>query len=499
MLLNLEIIQDYLPEIYQTKLYGPSNHSCTVSRPLLYESGQVFQEDTLYLAAGDALPKEPPSSACSFIVAGSRIPKDWLLGGVSLLVISNTSNVLRVFNAVSMVYNAFDRWDEQLRDELEKDIDFDIRRIFYLGALQLKKNISMMNRSLQSIFRAVIEIRPDGSPEIRISDTPQYIDWEWTEKIKEVCNLERIITVPYLSEIKGTRNRYYCYNIYSFGNFSGCISFGEEAGSFRDSDFSLMDHFFGYFQKAYEKYLHSCAKEDNSSLNALHKMLDNIPVSQEALLPLTLHSDEKWCFFRLKENRKVKNMPRDYMYSVINGIMPRAVYPIIYHEEIVGLIRLQKGKTEELFSLFERTLYRMGYFGGISNSFADFSQLHDYFIQASYAADHGNTDGFLHYFRDHALEYMLSSCTGELSTASLLSHGLTALLEYDEKKGTDYANTLRLYLENEMSVTKTSQMLFIHRSSLMKRLDKIQKILRSDLEDGKVRLYYRICLELIRQ
>ena len=141
----------------------------------------------------------------------------------------------------------------------------------------------------------------------------------------------------------------------------------------------------------------------------------------------------------------------------------------------------------------------MRYFGGISNSFADFSQLHDYFIQASYAADHGNTDGFLHYFRDHALEYMLSSCTGELSTASLLSHGLTALLEYDEKKGTDYANTLRLYLENEMSVTKTSQMLFIHRSSLMKRLDKIQKILRSDLEDGKVRLYYRICLELIRQ
>ncbi|MDE7221495.1 MAG: helix-turn-helix domain-containing protein [Oscillospiraceae bacterium] len=74
---------------------------------------------------------------------------------------------------------------------------------------------------------------------------------------------------------------------------------------------------------------------------------------------------------------------------------------------------------------------------------------------------------------------------------------MIALLEHDQQKETEYIKTLDTYLWNETHITQTTEALYIHRSSLIKRLDKIQRLLGDDLNDTDVRLYYRICLALI--
>ncbi len=79
---------------------------------------------------------------------------------------------------------------------------------------------------------------------------------------------------------------------------------------------------------------------------------------------------------------------------------------------------------------------------------------------------------------------------------SLCSQGLLALLEHDRNRGTEYVKTLDTYLKNETSMSKTAADLYIHRSSLLKRLNKIERIMQEDLQDPNVRLYYRICLAL---
>nr|WP_279380137.1 helix-turn-helix domain-containing protein [Sporosalibacterium faouarense] len=66
-------------------------------------------------------------------------------------------------------------------------------------------------------------------------------------------------------------------------------------------------------------------------------------------------------------------------------------------------------------------------------------------------------------------------------------------------RSTDYVETLDTYLKNEMRPTKTADELFLHRSSLSKRLKKISKLLDADLDDPDVRLYLRICLYLFRK
>ena len=72
------------------------------------------------------------------------------------------------------------------------------------------------------------------------------------------------------------------------------------------------------------------------------------------------------------------------------------------------------------------------------------------------------------------------------------------LLEHDQKKGTEYIKTLDVYLQNEMSITKTAEALFIHRTSLMKRLDKLIRLLDDDLHSPETRLTYRLCLAMLK-
>ncbi|MDO4338344.1 MAG: helix-turn-helix domain-containing protein [Eubacteriales bacterium] len=495
MQLNLDIIQEYLPEAYQTRRYGPAGGSCVCPRPLLYEGDGTFEEGTLYIARADTLPKELPPRNCAFVAVGTRVPHEWLLGGVQLLTVGNAGSVLKLFNEVQRIYDSFDRWDARLRDELEKEVDFDIRKILTLGSERLGRDIGVVNHTLRQIFRS--EIKPDNS--IVIDDKPQIMSMEYSEMIKEVCNRERMITVPYLSAIERNSVQYYCFNLYTGGSFSGCISIGEDkGGSFKEGDFPLMDHFFAYFDKAFFKYLRSCVQEDSAGLIALRKLLEHIPLTAEEEKQLALMPGERWCCFRLKERRKGKSFPKDYMYASISAVSPRNIYAVLHHDEIAGLLRLQEKEKTETLKFFETSLQRMGYYGGISNSFTDFACLNDYFGQAVYAVEQGGeTEASLHYFQDHVLNYMLYSCTGEQQAEALFSDGLTALREHDRKKGTEYLKTLDVYLQNEMSVTRTAEAMFIHRSSLLKRLEKIRRLLGNDLSDSRTRLYYRLSLALL--
>ena len=58
---------------------------------------------------------------------------------------------------------------------------------------------------------------------------------------------------------------------------------------------------------------------------------------------------------------------------------------------------------------------------------------------------------------------------------------LLFLQEHDDSSGSDYMRTLRCYLDNHCNVVQTARELFIHRSTLLYRLEKIKEILESDL------------------
>ena len=74
---------------------------------------------------------------------------------------------------------------------------------------------------------------------------------------------------------------------------------------------------------------------------------------------------------------------------------------------------------------------------------------------------------------------------------------LLFLKQSDKDKGTEYMKTLRIYLDNQCNVMQTSKQLFIHRSTVLYRLDKIKQILGSDLKDPDEILYLMLSFRLL--
>lgn len=76
----------------------------------------------------------------------------------------------------------------------------------------------------------------------------------------------------------------------------------------------------------------------------------------------------------------------------------------------------------------------------------------------------------------------------------LENQALQVLLDYDRLKQTAYVHTLRVYLAVGCNVTHAATSLFIHRHTLLKRLDKITELTHLDLDDYYTRIYMSIAL-----
>ena len=497
MRLNLDILEAWLPKDWHIKRFGPEKHDLSLGRPRLYVPGVSMTPESLYLVQAELLPAVPPDIPCSFVCIGRQIPKPYLTAEIPVLLLANSRNLAEIYNRIQEIYDRFDAWDSQLRDELEKDADFDIQRLLLLATDFFQRMVSVVDSNLQQLFCAAFDLQKGAHIMKHTGPMPL----EHNEQIKEVCSLERIIRTPYQTSLN-LYGHAYCNNLYISDQFCGCISINEFDRCFQPWEFPVMAHFFSYFRNGFFKYLRGRSNSETPELRTLRGILSGRTLSEEDQNVLCLSPEEQWICFRLCENQKERALPLDYMFATLNAALPKKVCAVIYHEKIVGLIRVRAQSPYDLDRLaaFADTVARMGYCAGLSNAFSSLPLIQDYLRQAAYALhQEAETSPVLRFFRDCTLDYMLDSCVGEQSMEGLLTCGLKSLIEHDQQKGSEYLHTLDLYLQNEMSISRTAGALFIHRSSLLKRLDKIFRILESKLDKPEERLYLRLCLELLRK
>lgn len=75
---------------------------------------------------------------------------------------------------------------------------------------------------------------------------------------------------------------------------------------------------------------------------------------------------------------------------------------------------------------------------------------------------------------------------------------LGPLLEYDEKEGTEYVRTLGKYLNCNCNLVATAKALFIHRNTMVYRIEKIQKIINNNINDVSARIEYLNAIQIMK-
>ena len=89
---------------------------------------------------------------------------------------------------------------------------------------------------------------------------------------------------------------------------------------------------------------------------------------------------------------------------------------------------------------------------------------------------------------------MLSYFRLDESSIFMENQAFKLLHNYDTENGTEYMNTLRIYMSSNCNIARTAKLLFIHRNTLINRLERIGAISGIRLEDYYARIHIMVAL-----
>lgn len=188
----------------------------------------------------------------------------------------------------------------------------------------------------------------------------------------------------------------------------------------------------------------------------------------------------------------------------LRGILPGNIYAA-YHNTMVILFNreyqcpLGDYTVETLNKYAQINRMRVG----VSNSFADITAIRMYYDQACKAIEFGqmlHPKSFLFYYKDIAYMEMLDICRKQSDLLSFCAPAVLSLMKYDEENHTEFMRTLYYYLENNGNTAMTAKELYIHKNTLLYRIDKIKGLIHDELMSGEtyfiLHLSFRILIQL---
>ena len=223
-----------------------------------------------------------------------------------------------------------------------------------------------------------------------------------------------------------------------------------------------------------------------------------------ALLSIILHENElENC--NLLEQQIKKTVVWDYI-KVFVVERRHDILASTFKEQYLFIVPAQKGM-QDFWSQFYQDITDAARKSGISCDIllgvgGKTSTIDDYYVSSEQARQALNIVQSRFYDRGYAFFEQLGSYTilhflDSVKAVDLfMENQLGPLEKYSEGKNMDLLHTLRVYLQNNGNAKSTAEQLYIHRSSLLYRLEKIESLLDVDLSDAEVRFNLMMAFKL---
>lgn len=175
------------------------------------------------------------------------------------------------------------------------------------------------------------------------------------------------------------------------------------------------------------------------------------------------------------------------------------VIAVAHEETAVLLINWDKAQPEfeRQFAHFIRENLLTA---GISRRFSDFTRADTAYRQAQIAMEIGlrvHPHLWYYYFDNYALDYVQSQCTADLPADAMCHPALNILLSYDEQHGTQLYESLHTFLDRRYNMSESASLMFVHRTTFIKRIEQIERLTGLDLADWNTRVYLLLSYHLL--
>ena len=502
MKLSGDIIYRNLKKSYNAVMTGAGNEAAVLMRPEFYmEDSEDFLSGHLYLATAEHLPRRPRiEKNCALICIGENMNRKYYQERLCLITIRSRTDFFRVFQAVQNIFDIYDQWERTLLQDLADEAE--IQKL-------LTDSYDIFERPLMVLdkrFR-LIASQPDISslPSWGISRAGTLSSESLESFLKESSML---------MEKKGAMRlqinniRTLSVNLFSSEHvYQGCLCINAGTENFRDGDDYCAEFLASVIEKAAVRNPEIINDEDSSVRSLFQTLIAELPISpsQRWLLNAVNHKTVYVCV-SLHSDSKSERIPLGYMTEVFEETFPDS-FAFIQDNAILGFIStapLTDKKTNDFRAELNRRLRtflkQMHLYAGISDPFTNLFDIRIHYALAQCAADNGrmiNPDDNLYWFASYALMELVINSLGGLPAEAYFPAGLSSLIEHDRTSGVSYLETLKVFLEENMSNTAAAARLYIHRSTLIDRIARIERDLQIDLNDPDQRLLLEILIKAI--
>ncbi|MDN3017030.1 PucR family transcriptional regulator ligand-binding domain-containing protein [Paenibacillus sp. BSR1-1] len=138
---------------------------------------------------------------------------------------------------------------------------------------------------------------------------------------------------------------------------------------------------------------------------------------------------------------------------------------------------------------------------GIGRQYEKIHSLHKSFSEANESLrlmQKFDERGGISHFEDHSVYYFLDSNIKDIELEDFFMKHLGKIYEHDRLHGTSYLYTLENYFSNNLNTSETAKAMFLHRNTLIYRIEKIKEILKTDLKNSEELLQIQLSLKIFR-
>lgn len=495
---------------YAADKFG-GNQNYEVSHVRIYDR-EALHDETLYIVSHDDL-KTP---AQNNMLLCENVP----------YVLSNPveKSTKKLLQTLFEIMLELQNWDIDMKDALLYDMP--LSQLINMGMKMIPHPYALIDAGLRTIAHSSeYHLQPiflsDSTAlakDLEITNNTVQLPQEAAETLIEDESYHEAskIRSPFYFPEEPEKFNYYCINAFNAETYVArlLISLPVNQTRLERGEELLFQHFSLYIIEAYQRFagnLDGGSRQNDALHGLLHTFVSKDDSVERNVIENTLESyswnnHDEYAIVRL-EFFEGPNWDRASVYfcSYLEREWPNSC--AITHEDAIfwiinfSQIRTISPKSTFMHALID-TMSTHACQAGISDRFRNFSELSSYIRQAELALELGRAKRphlWYHVFSDYAFEYMLMQTEREFSPKQICHKGLLQLLDYDKKHKTDFANTLYHYLQNNCNTTHTAEKLFIHRSSLLRRLEKIKSIANSDYNDPDEKLYLLLSYKLLHE
>lgn len=504
MKISLAVLHDHITR-YQGKLSLPSQNLLRDWHQVVwYDQKMNDCYETEYILLGRA--KDFPDTLINRGLISIGKPSEYLLQQNDVLYFERTTPVMELYMEIQRVLLMLEHWDQKLHEAFKQDKP----NVFFDESLKIFGNSIFLH---DENFNLVYE-----TPELPNQQTWQYdpLSDHYVLPLEIMNDFK--INPDYLATMStkgptifpeatfGYRILY--QNIWQNDTYRGRICVNELERTLGQGDWYLLNYFSEMILQWIRLTDMGIRRNAGSLSKILIRLLEKETIEKRSLDEILMQhgwvsGDECFCACLLIESRDVQVNSMQYFCGRLSETFPMAcIFP--YENTIVIVVNSTFSDLSilefrmKMGSILRESMLKLG----ISMVYDDLTNFHYMYQQAVCALETGfrKQKTFWSYsFEDYQTDYILHTALKEFPADMLCKKELHYLKEYDATHTSELSKTLRIYLEHDRNLTKTSEILEIHRSTLLYRIGKIKEVIHNDLESPKMRFQLMLSYYLLEE